>query len=121
MNEQESLAELLEAAPPELRTMLTRECPAGNHGMYQSLRAKDTPPRTCKICGLVGYGFSRTVLPVPEATLAAMQWVPERGWYFIGPSHTARKVWLICDPETYTTVGKGADIFAAIRAALGGG
>ena len=64
----ESLAALLEAAPPELRTMLTRECPAGNHGMYQSLRAKDTPPRTCKICGLVGYGFSRTVLPVPEAT-----------------------------------------------------
>lgn len=88
----ESLAALLKTASPELREVLTER----TSGSYW------WPPMR----------HDRTALPVPEATLAAMQWCMGRQWAFGWDDEW----WVDTSYEKYG----GTDIFVAIRAALGG-
>ncbi len=105
---QQSLAALLEAAPPELREVLTRPCSWCFGG--ESVDGVSV----CHRCN----GRKIESAPVPEATLAAQEWWlhgrTERGiitLYWGGVLVVAN------DPKAS---GIGPDIFAAIRAALGG-
>ena len=77
--------------------------------------------RGCPNCG----GTGRIALPVPEATLAAQEWVheqPDGVVWSDAAGYTA--TWAQADrtgaatgPRGYN--GQGPDIFSAIRAALG--
>ena len=111
MSEQESLAALLEASPPELRGVLTERVDGCSRcGKPESSWIHPDEPD--------GYGHrywpnrGRVTLPVPEATLAAQEWLVGRGGsVFIGSKGT----WVWSATTNWT---QGPDIFAAIRAAL---
>ena len=91
---EQSLAALLKVAPPELREVLTRK--------HRQL--------------------GRVALPVPEATLAAMQWWPlsKRGrTIHIIAARDGSVLYSAIDHDgTNQHWYDGPDIFAAIRAAL---
>lgn len=91
MTTEQSLAALLEAAPPELREALTF--------LHQRVPTRGRQP-----------------LPVPEATLAAMRWVLENDGSFSADPNYGWSVLLL----GVNGWRKGADIFSAIRAAIGG-
>ncbi len=136
MTAAKSLAALIEAAPPELVEALTRPCPCEPYSATRELalcgrcyerqehaivhlsscavhNEPAYPNGPCDCGGLCQEcaGAGRVSLPVPEATLAAMQWMQERDGSF-----SWNNGWIV-----YTgarSEGHGPDIFAAIRAAL---
>ncbi len=125
MTTQESLAALIEAAPPELREVLRGPCAEcydkpidpiadGTHPNFQ----RDVYDQGYLCPGCMQYqvrvGKGRITLPVPEATLAAQEWVISRTQGLVALATDDVEVFW----EPRGVNGQGPDIFSAIRAAL---
>ena len=120
MTEQESLAALLETAPPELREALTRGCASYMHG---ARGGRDYAPFTeqCISChdpldGPPG----RVPLPLAEAHVALERFGIEHGWHI----EIVQREWpyfvMLTPLAGDQHAAAGADIFEAVAAALGG-
>ena len=118
MTAAESYAALLETAPPELREALTFECNAMGHGSAPGIGHQPV----CGACGKQLYGSpGRVPLLIDSAHVALERWVGVREgiihMYFHGEGAEVA-VEFDYTPDK-RCLGRGADIFEAVSAALG--